>query len=96
MKGVYHDFACAIGYTSRKGKTMKRRMRFVTWAKKDPDDETKIFYTFRIKETDKSSKTIYFTSEDTVSYSMIERIRVAWIEKIEKVNDAWNVIIYED
>ena len=70
---------------------MKRRMRFITWASKDPDDDTKIFYTFRAKE-----KTLYFTSEDTVSFSMMERIRAAWVEKIEKVNNAWNVIIYED
>jgi hypothetical protein len=74
----------------------KRRMRFITWAKKDPNDDTKIFYTFRTKEADKSSKTLYFTSEDEVSFSMMERIRAAWVEKIEKVNNAWNVIIYED
>ncbi len=87
--------------TTKEDKEMaKRRMRFMTWARKDPDDETKIVYTFRTKEWDGTTKTMYFTSEDTVAYSMIRRIRAAWIEKIERVQnefeDCWNIVLYED
>lgn len=78
----------------------KRRMRFGTWCRKDPDDETKIVYTFRMKEADGYEHTAYFTSEDGQSYSMLSRLREAWIEKIERVqnefDDAWNVVLYED
>ncbi len=74
----------------------KRRMRFITWARKDPDDTTKIVYTFKAKELDGTSKTLHFTSEDTVSYAMMGRIRSAWVEKIERTEDAWNVVLYED
>lgn len=79
----------------------KRRMRFVTWARKDPEDETPIRYTFRM--TDPAYKTEcvrYFTSEDSVPFSMLERVRAAWVEKIEKREDDlgvyWEVFIYED
>lgn len=79
---------------------MPRRTRFGTWAKKDPDDTTKIAYTFKIKEWDGSVKVLYFTSEDKCSYTMLGRIRQAWIEKIERIKnefeDCWNVVIYED
>lgn len=78
----------------------KRRMRFVTWCKKDPDDTTKIVYTFKATECDGQKHTMYFTSEDTVPYSLIERLRYAWIEKIDRVKnefeDVWNVVLYED
>lgn len=77
-----------------------RRTRFVTWAKRVPDDETPIVYTFKAKEPTGEDRTYYFTSEDTVSFTMMERIRQAWIEKIDRVQnefeDAWNVILYED
>lgn len=79
---------------------MARRMRFKTWAKKDPDDSTKIVYTFKAKEWDGSTRTHYFTSEDNVPFSMLSRIREAWIEKVERVKnefeDVWNVVLYED
>lgn len=78
----------------------KRRIRFITWAKKDPDDETPIVYTFKTKEWDGSSKTLYFTSEDFVSPAMMSRIRAAWVEKIDRVKNefenCWNVVLYEE
>lgn len=79
---------------------MARRMRFGTWCKKNPDDETKIVYTFKMKEWDGTVRPLYFTSEDDVSLSMINRMRNAWIESIKRVknefSDHWCVVLYED
>ena len=79
---------------------MKRRMRYGTWCKKDPEDTTKIVYTFKMKEWDGYKHTELFTSEDPQSFSMIHRLREAWIESIERVqndfSDHWAVILYED
>lgn len=82
----------------------RRRTRFVTWAKKDPDDERKIHYTFRMKESDGTAHTENFTSDDWFgpenAYSMLERVRNAWIEFIELVDTPsgpeWFVVLYED
>lgn len=78
----------------------KRRVRFITWCRKSPDDETKIVYTYKMKEADGTTETRYFTSEDIVSWSMLSRIRNAWVESIERVKnefeDVWNVVIYDD
>ena len=74
---------------------MARRMRFGTWCKKDIDDNTKIIYTFRMTENDGTEHTENFTSEDAVPWSWLERIRYAWIDKIERDQDAWIVTIYE-
>ena len=74
----------------------QRRMRFLTWAKQNPDDESKIVYTFRTKEFDGAQKTMRFTSEDVVPWSMLDRIREAWIESIDRIDDVWYVVIYED
>ncbi len=71
---------------------MARRTRFITWCRKDPNDETPINYTF--KTSDK--EILNFSSEDVVSFSTMERIRNAWIENIQLVNGVWNVTIYED
>ena len=74
----------------------KRRMRFVTWAKKDINDKTPISYIF----TDSEGKTTHFTSENIVSFSFMARLREAWIEKIELVDDKlgkhWIAVLYED
>lgn len=74
---------------------MSRRMRFITWAKKDVKDNTKINYTFKSVD-----KTYQFTSDDNVNYSMLTRIRYAWVESIKKVKtpkgEVWQVILYED
>ena len=79
---------------------MARRMRFGTWCKKDLEDETKIVYTFRMKENDGEVHTAYFTSEDEQSFSMISRLHNAWIEKIEYIDNEfsthWNAVLYED
>lgn len=79
---------------------MARRMRFGTWCRKDPDDETPINYTFKTKDAFGDDVTMYFTSEDECSYSMIRRLYNAWIESIELVSNefqhAWNVVLYED
>lgn len=70
---------------------VKRRMRFLTWAKKDPEDETPIDYTFTWADGTVSQ----FTSEDEVSYSFIEMVRNAWVDTIEKIDGRWKVKIYE-
>ena len=74
----------------------KRRMRFGTWCRKDPDDTTLIAYTF----TDSDGETSYFTSEDECSYSFLGRLRNAWIESIDLVENEfgkqWNAVLYED
>ena len=79
---------------------MTRRTRFGTWCRKDIEDTTKINYTFKMKEWNGTEHTAYFTSEDDCSYTMIGRIRNAWIENITRVQnefeDAWNVVLYED
>ena len=71
---------------------MARRMRFQTWAKKDPEDTRRIFYLL----TDKDGKIEVFTSEDTVSYSMLERVRNAWVRSIKLVGETWYADLYED
>lgn len=70
----------------------KRRTRFLTWAKRDPNDERKIVYTF--KESD--GEVLHFTSEDIVPFSMLSRIRDAWIEQITLKDNAWYAVLYED
>ena len=79
---------------------MARRMRFGTWCRKDPDDETPIHYTFKMKEWDGEEHTEFFTSDDICSWTMLNRLRQAWIDKIELIDNefckSWHVIIYED
>ena len=79
---------------------MARRMRFITWCKKDPEDETFIKYTFKEKDDDGNVIEKYFTSEDTCSFSFMERLRNAWVESIILVENSvekyWNAILYED
>ena len=79
-----------------KGDCYKRRMRFGTWCKKDPDDTTMIAYTF----TDSDGHTTYFTSEDSCSFTFIGRLRNAWIKKIELIENEfgkqWNAVLYEE
>lgn len=74
----------------------KRRMRFGTWCNKDINDSTKIVYEFKTAE----GKTLYFTSEDKQSFSMLARLRYAWIESIEYVSNEfsthWYAKLYED
>lgn len=69
----------------------KRRMRFITWVKKDPEDETPIDYTFTWADGTVSQ----FTSEDEVAYGFIKIIRNAWVDTIEKIDGRWKVKIYE-
>lgn len=79
---------------------MARRMRYGTWCRKDPDDETKIVYTFHMKEWDGYEHTLYFTSEDVVDIFMLSRLREAWVKNIKRVqnefSDHWWVELYED
>lgn len=72
---------------------MARRMRFITWAKKDPNDESRIVYTFKT-----AKETMHFTSDDYVNWSIMERIRQAWIEDIKwnQKGGFWDVVLYED
>lgn len=73
-----------------------RRTRFITWARRDMNDTTPIKYTFK----ESTGKELKMTSENTVSYHLMERIRYAWIDSIEKKQDEsgeyWDVRIYED
>ena len=71
---------------------MKRRMRFITWCKKDVNDERKINYTLKTYE----GTTLKFTSDEEQPYSMLVRLQDAWIEKLELVNNEWFAILYED
>ena len=79
---------------------MARRMRFITWCNKDPEDETFIKYTFKEKDADGNVIEKHFTSEDTCSFSFMERLRNAWVESIILVEKSWgnywNVVLYED
>ena len=66
---------------------------------KDENDERKINYTF----TDSDGEVLYFTSEDIVSWSMLSRIRNAWITSIELIKNEfnnpegeWYAVLYED
>lgn len=70
----------------------KRRMRFVTWCKKDVNDERKIHYTLRTYD----GKVLKFTSEEEQPRSMLNRVRNSWIDKIELVNNEWFVTLYEE
>lgn len=70
----------------------KRRMRFITWCKKDIHDERKINYTLKTYD----NKIEKFTSEDSVTYSMMVRLQNAWVDTIELVNNEWNVLLYEE
>lgn len=70
----------------------KRRMSFLTWCKKDVEDERKINYTLKTYE----NQVLKFTSEDEQPYSMLVRLRNAWIDKIELINNEWFASLYED
>lgn len=74
----------------------KRRTRFGTWCKRDVNDETKIFYTFRMIENDGTQEVKHFTSDDPQPFSMLDRLYYAWIESIILTAEGWNVTIYED
>ena len=71
---------------------MARRMRFVTWCKKDVNDERKIHYTLRTYD----DNVLKFTSEEEQPRSMLNRVRNSWIDKIELVNNEWFVTLYEE
>ena len=69
----------------------KRRMRFVTWCKKDVNDERKINYTLKTYDY----KVLNFTSEEEQQRSMLIRLQNAWIDKIKLVNNEWFANLYE-
>ena len=60
--------------------------KFTSWCRADKNDERKIVYTFRIAD-----KTHHFTSDDRVSFPMMEDIRSARIESIELKDNVWHV-----
>ena len=70
----------------------KRRMRFVTWCKKDVNDERKINYTLKTYD----DKVLNFTSEEEQPRSMLIRLQNAWIDKIKLVNNEWFATLYEE
>lgn len=69
----------------------KRRMRFVTWCKKDEDDDRKINYYFKTW----NGSIMMFTSEDLMPVSMLGRLQRAWIEKIDLIDNEWHAHLYE-
>ena len=69
-----------------------KRMRFVTWCKKDVNDKRKINYTLKTYD----DKVLNFTSEEEQPLSMLIRLQNAWIDKIELVNNEWFVTLYEE
>ena len=73
---------------------MKRRMRFITWCKKDTNDERRINYTF----TDCEGTTHTFTSDQAVSETPLtmERLQNSWVRNIELINNEWYAELYED
>ena len=71
---------------------MKRRTRFITWCKRDPDDERKINYEF----TDCDGHKYTFTSEDEIDWSLFRRVSRAWIKSIGLVDNEWYTVLYED
>lgn len=79
---------------------MSRRMRFVTWAKKDPEDTTMIKYTFHMKKSDGTEEIKHFTSDDMVNFSTMKRIQQSWIKSIERkqngTEEYWDAVLYED
>ena len=70
----------------------KRRMRFVTWCKKDVNDKRKINYTLKTYDY----KVLNFTSEEEQPRSMLIRLQNAWIDKIKLVNNEWFATLYEE
>jgi hypothetical protein len=77
---------------------MARRTRFITWAKKDPTDETPIQYTFHMKDWNGFEHTEHFTSEEpvsTVPHLTMTRLQQAWVKSVELVDNKWNVVLYE-
>ena len=66
-------------------------MRFVTWCKKDVNDERKINYTLKTYDY----KVLNFTSEEEQQRSMLIRLQNAWIDKIKLVNNEWFANLYE-
>ena len=70
----------------------KRRTRFKTWCKRDPDDERIINYEF----TDCDGHRYVFTSEDVLDYSLFNRVCHTWIKDIELVDNEWYAVLYED
>ena len=67
-------------------------MRFVTWCKKDVNDERKINYTLKTYD----DKVLNFTSEEEQPRSMLIRLQNAWIDKIKLVNNEWFATLYEE
>lgn len=71
---------------------MTRRMRFGTWCKKDVNDERKINYTLKAYD----GNTLKFTSDEPQPHSMLTRLRYAWIETIELIDNEWHATLYEE
>ena len=67
-------------------------MKFVTWCKKDVNDERKINYTLKTYD----DKVLNFTSEEEQQRSMLIRLQNAWIDKIKLVNNEWFANLYEE
>lgn len=71
--------------------TSYKGMNFREWCKLDENDERKINYTL----WDIKGKCHVFTSDDTVSWEMLEKIRSSIIENIMLLNNEWFAEIRE-
>ena len=71
---------------------MEKRMTFLTWAKKDPNDETPL----KIVLKPSKGRAMKFSSEKAITFAEMERLRRAYVRKVEKVNDVWEIELYED
>lgn len=71
--------------------TSYKGMNFREWCKLDVDDERKIHYVF----WNNKGKRHIFTSDDIVSWEMLEKIRNSVIEDIMILHNEWFVEIRE-
>lgn len=69
-----------------------KRMTFLTWAKKDPNDETPLKITLRSFD----GLTMCFDSDTPISHSTMEKLRKSWVSNVKKENGVWILDLYED
>ena len=63
-------------------------MNFREWCALDPDDDRKISYHLK-GFWDRKEQEAHFSSDDTIDYMMLLRIRSSIIEKVELIDDVW-------
>ncbi len=66
-----------------------RRMRFKTWANKDPWDETPMHVVYKVGD----GRTLFFESGEKISRGLLEELRDAWVENVELRKDGWHIAL---